>query len=526
MQKNQNVGKIFLLVFILMIGLSQVFYGIYAVNHYNMSFDVSRFPTPEGVPSVGQDFGGPWFGAVNMAKKERVYFNPNVRLANKTANLYNYPPLVALLYQPYTHLSFETGFRVHLVVLLLFYFITIWVLGKIFSFSLEHYTYALAIGLLSMPFHFEFERGNVHTPLLCWLFLSYYFILKHRDAVAGGLFLALAALFKIYPVLFIVYFLIKREFKVVFYASLFIAMIVTVNGGWHSWFLYVKNLGVYQLDVLSGDSANHSTFSFFWRFFKDQYELNDIKFMAKIFNYFLLGSTLIYFGFFGGKTEKVLTSIEISCLLILTNFVPNRAYGYYLVFMPFLIFALIRSMEQEVVLHKLKKSHTLSIFILALLVNFILITPWAGLHYTNQFNHLLHFGGWSAVSFLRQTWYKLFYLFLFLLILHQWLFPFASKDPLIKILCFEEVNGESKNFLQKVPRFFKRFWQIVSKELKESFILQPEKNQTDKISLRDKILFFIDGSTYSSNKMKVFSRCLCIFILLYIFYYSGPVNMN
>jgi hypothetical protein len=114
------------------------------------------------------------------------------------------PPIPALFGVPLTLLPFEEA-RVFFVLLTgVCMLLALYVAHRMFaSFSLQDDARFLLFGFFvisfSYPFYFLFDRGNIDSIVLLFMCLGIY-SLGRKDWIAG-IFLALAIVFKVYPVL-------------------------------------------------------------------------------------------------------------------------------------------------------------------------------------------------------------------------------------------------------------------------------------------------------------------------------------
>jgi hypothetical protein len=140
---------------------------------------------------------------------------------------YKFPPLVALLLAPLTVFGWIMLAQVYALLSLLLYLLTFVLLTRIVSlplFSPSFFLLALAF-LLSQP-TLDTLNGAQHEFLILWLFtLAYWGMLypRYGEFVAGASF-GIVVLIKLYPILILPYFIIRRAWRAVF------ALIVTIVG--------------------------------------------------------------------------------------------------------------------------------------------------------------------------------------------------------------------------------------------------------------------------------------------------------
>jgi len=195
---------------------------------------------------------------------------------------YKFPPLVAILLAPLTVFDWLAVARAYAFVGLLLYVITFFVLTRIVAlplFSPSFFLLALAF-LLSQP-TLDTLSGAQHEFLILLLFtISYWGMLHPRygETVAGVSF-GIVILIKLYPILILPYFVIRRAWRAI------LALMVTIIGltlfsiaaggldlQRQFWFLILPNL--------SGATAwleNQSFFGFFARLVVDGSAVDPIR---------------------------------------------------------------------------------------------------------------------------------------------------------------------------------------------------------------------------------------------------------
>lgn len=195
---------------------------------------------------------------------------------------YKFPPLVAILLAPLTVFDWLTVARVYAFVGLLLYLVTFVVLTRLVSmplFSLSFFLLALAF-LFSQP-TLDTLNGAQHEFLILFLFtIAYWGMLHPRyGEYAAGVSFGIVIMIKLYPILILPYFIIRRAWRAV------LALLVTIIGltlfsiaaggldlQRQFWFLILPNL--------SGATAwleNQSFFGFFARLFVDGSAVDPVR---------------------------------------------------------------------------------------------------------------------------------------------------------------------------------------------------------------------------------------------------------
>ncbi len=118
-----------------------------------------------------------------------------------------YPAFTLIFYAPFTLLSFETGYKLLIVLILVCYVLTTLLLPQVMNGSKGLSALAMLVfvsGMVSYGFQFELERGqsNVLAFAFC-LIAIYIFHLHPRRRWLAYLFFTVAVQLKLFPVIFI-----------------------------------------------------------------------------------------------------------------------------------------------------------------------------------------------------------------------------------------------------------------------------------------------------------------------------------
>jgi len=494
-ENAKNPEAVFLLCYIIMLGSWFVNHGFITVDHYNLnSHIVGSYRADKSIPSIGQDFAYIWNSSKNV-------FHPDGRLYkghqvlnftgnDDTAYSFTNPPLGALFLKYVTYFKENAAYRVYLVSLLCMWVLAILLLGRYFNFNLTHYSLAFAIVLLSGPFHFEFERGNWHTPVITATIAAFYVYRKHNDAVTAGFLLAFASLFKMYPLLFIVYFAAKRCYKVSIYAGLFLLAIIAMTGGFDLYLNQYIPMIQFMVNHDYTGYPNHSLLSALTMVFKKTLDYDSIKKVTSILNMVLAGSALLYLALMNVKNNPKLYALEFAIVMNLATIIHSVSFYYTLVFMPFAVFALIDAFDHPLMREKLGKRWLPVLICISFFSVYILMGPIAA--GTNRFNFISRAFKWEGVKYLRQLFFPLVIQLAFFISIH---FTIAWYEKLY--FRFSLVKSEWRHYL--FPEYYANAF------------------KTNSQKLLNKILLNIDGARYTRVKGLVFrgfAYCLFAYLML------------
>lgn len=142
-----------------------------------------------------------------------------------------YPPFALLFFLPFTFVSFFIAEKIFVVLSMLCLLLSFFILFKLFkisSFSL------LAIFLLTLVFNFFPEKftlgmGQINNVVLLLMSLFLFFYIKKREYLAG-MFLAIAIMLKLSPIILVLFLFIDKRWKVLLATgtSLFIMTLAIV----------------------------------------------------------------------------------------------------------------------------------------------------------------------------------------------------------------------------------------------------------------------------------------------------------
>lgn len=171
-----------------------------------------------------------------------------------TTSIGKYPPFFGLVYALLVPMPLLLGASVWFWVnLLLIYFSTLAIARATWMFSgkSEKTTpvnlWVAPLVLIATNIITNIETSQVNIFILSLVAFGLYFFAKHKDVLAG-VFLGIAVAVKITPALFVVYFLYKRSWKVVFWCG---ATVVVCWGGVMMLLLGYSHYGEVMLSWLS-----------------------------------------------------------------------------------------------------------------------------------------------------------------------------------------------------------------------------------------------------------------------------------
>ena len=227
---------------------------------------------------------------------------------DSTVYSFFYLPQSLLLLFPIKFLPYQAAKNMmllinHALVLLILYLL----LFKIFRLGFFHpFSVLTALYLFGFnPLHETLSHGQVNLVVLVLICLALIATKQKKHPALAALCLTLAIFLKLYPALLLVYYMIKKDYKVILWAALialvFTAAAVAILPGdiWADWYNNVFLLGGYGSDiheVKAGVQENQSLHGFTSRLFLGAERVQTLisnPTLAVVVPYLLSGSILL-----------------------------------------------------------------------------------------------------------------------------------------------------------------------------------------------------------------------------------------
>jgi Glycosyltransferase family 87 len=222
---------------------------------------------PRDIPPV--DFAVDYTGATVVRRGEMLYDLAALRRANDEVitphivalhetvyNSYDNPPFTAVLVLPFTGLPFGQAKDVYRLLLHLLYFSSVaLVLGADRAYrSHPQWVLIVMLALCLEPVYSSITSGQVDIPILFAMYVVYW-AFKRGHPVLAGCAIAVAAMIKLSPALLLIYFLYKRQFKVVISGVMAVVVLLGIGiavTGADDWIIFVREI----LPVLAKGSTH------------------------------------------------------------------------------------------------------------------------------------------------------------------------------------------------------------------------------------------------------------------------------
>lgn len=192
------------------------------------------------VTTIAPDFSVLWLIAKDFYKTPNPYLNPNIYTPS------GYPPFTYFFYIPLTILPITAA----QIAFTLLSFVSI--LGSVYlslkivfkKFNLYLFLLVSSLTLVSFPTKFTLGMGQVNTIVLFLLLYSFFLYSKNKPITTGVLF-GIAIILKPVFGFFLLFFILKNEWKVIFYSlvTVFTGLLGSlIYYGSTLWFYWIKDI--------------------------------------------------------------------------------------------------------------------------------------------------------------------------------------------------------------------------------------------------------------------------------------------
>ncbi|MCX7918307.1 MAG: DUF2029 domain-containing protein [bacterium] len=333
---------------LILIGLAVLLAGFYIQNNIvSVYFNMH-----------GNDFAHLYLGAY-LAKQGKNFYCPQEifdaaqRLGIQRVNPFVYPPIVAIFFIPLSLLSYPIAQEAWFIFNHVFLIIGLGLL--IATFDSEH-RLIYVISALGLTFNFyplyrTLTAGQLNLLILFLLCFAWFLFVK-KSQLWSGMILGIATLIKLFPGLFILFFLWKREYKLAVAALATIIILVGLSLAIQGIQLY-QDYGTILAQMNYGRStwsefqqrfdvepANQSIHALLLRLFVSNPVTTPVinlpvlaKLLSILFSIILLG-VCIWLTYPREKMEPIMSSLqlEFSLILITALLIPSLLWDHYLVY--------------------------------------------------------------------------------------------------------------------------------------------------------------------------------------------------
>jgi len=267
---------------------------------------------------------------------------------NFNSGQFPYGPVTAYMFLPFTLFDKVTAYHLWVICIFLMEIAAFYLLARNFPDKLLFVVTLAAVTYFSYPFQFMLERGNIDHLIYLGIILIFTLYTRQKNALPVALALSIITLIKLYPGIFLLYFIIKREWKIVAWTllcSVVIVLITSFNGVYPS---FVKFIVLYSKEPFVWIS-NHSIENIFslvknynmlpWM---NRAALDMIKVSA--------GAGLVAYMFWAlsprRRKDTGTVFLEFSLILPIMTLIPSTSHDYNLIIFNFATAAILFYYQQ------------------------------------------------------------------------------------------------------------------------------------------------------------------------------------
>ena len=182
-----------------------------------------------------------------------------------------YPPFTLIFFTPFTFLSYETGYKIFVLITIICYILITFIIPQWINKSKEISPFAMLIfitGIISYGFQFELERGQWNIVAFAFCLAAIY-IFHNRPTYRwlAYLLFTISVQLKLYPVIFVFTFIEnwsdwRNNLKRILRLGIFNILAIFILG-WNPIFGTINSLvGITSSQAHVGGALNHSITSF------------------------------------------------------------------------------------------------------------------------------------------------------------------------------------------------------------------------------------------------------------------------
>jgi len=354
--------------------LASFFFLFYILFPALITFDIGKpatFIDWFQMPIKGGDFVATYVASRSLTDGYDMYHNNashgdqyKDQFAGGEYSRYSYPPLQAYILAPLSYLSFEKSYQIWTVLSIILTLVSIFLISRLTRHKNLVFTFLVLFYGLSSFFWFQIERGQTDTILLFFTSSSFYLYFKKRNIAGSALFFSLAILLKVFPALFVLFFLIRKEFKLLFYTLLFSLGIIFVTG-YNNWIFWFFSILPQYSNYYLGAEVDHSLAYLLSGFWDQKFPI--IISTAKVISV-IIAALYVLISYIGKNKKQNLLLVELAILSIIAEISTPWSANYKLVTLILLFITPFLIMEIKEIKNKI-------LLAIPLLVAFLFFSP-------------------------------------------------------------------------------------------------------------------------------------------------------
>lgn len=360
-------------VFSIYVGFS-VLFGLLIPAVITSVYDIHLVPQDYyQMPAPGGDFVATYAAANRVLRGEPIYDTTAYDEASTDpyGRLYSYPPLHVYAFVPLALLPYKISYLVWNGLTVVLIMGSCLLAARLTEAPALVFVSLLLIYTQSSFLQFQLERGQTDAPsLFLMVAMISAYAGKRRNIYLAALWLALAALIKALPAAFVLFFLLRREFRLLLaFAAIGIALaLLTGISNWTTWATQIAP--TYSTYFL-GYNVDHSLYYLFEGFTRD---LPSALTLARGTAALLLAAYTVLIVL--SRQRQRLLLIELGLFVTLIEIATPWSANYKLVVLLFLFLSPFAILQIPFVRRQPVR------FVVPLFVAFVLIVPWYGEYLT------------------------------------------------------------------------------------------------------------------------------------------------
>lgn len=307
---------------------------------------LANFHIADGSGGVvyGGDFRANYFAAKRLSSNDSLYLVDRQILkfkeeltANSGYGSYVYAPFSSYFFWPLAQLPLYQSYVFSVILGLVFFLLSLFFLSRSMIDRERYLAIFLPSALFSFPLWALIERGQSDLFILSFLVACYYFFRTKRYALSG-LALAIAASFKVTPLIFLPYFYFKNR-KIFYYSVSFLAISVLLFGV-QNFVEFISSLRNFA-GGLSTTYINLGWFGFFYNKFTFRVLSPQTAHLLYVVLILVLFAAVLYFlrQKLKKSTNDTVLLMEFGVLTAIMMMIPTVSFVYHAVHLLFIFSA-------------------------------------------------------------------------------------------------------------------------------------------------------------------------------------------
>jgi len=292
---------------------------------------------------------------------------------------YSYPPLHPLFLTPLSFLSYNKSYQIWIIISIILIILSIFLISTFTKHKIISIIVLFTIYFQSTFLQFHIERGQTDILMLFFMVLFIYYYIIEKKPYICAFFFTIVSLIKVLPGIFVLFFLIRKEFKIIILSSIYaITFMLLTNPT--QWLIWITKILPFYSNVYLEGGIDHSLNNLYFIFLQDH---TSSLLASKITSITLIVIYIIIV--YVNKQRDKYVLLEIAILTMIMEITPPWAANYKLILLIFLFLSPVFLSE----LDTFKKN--IALFIFPIFTAFVLFLPIYNIYYAKAIFSLLSF---------------------------------------------------------------------------------------------------------------------------------------